>query len=163
MLPGRGLSVNGKLLNVKAKPWVCREIKTGWVPKRLRLAVFFETGRLWSPGKPDHGKRTSGWLAADLRGYHMGQGDTPAEAIRSLLLTIWMEEDDTDAEARREEKRHTRWHVERGAEGELAEMEAKARKNGFILEGVDWRASLAALGGVARVEQSFAKRARKCA
>jgi hypothetical protein len=111
-----------------------------WVPKRIRLAVWWEKGdRLWSPGRKDHAKMCKGaWLAADLIGYHVSQGRTMAGAIESLILTLRVTEEEA-AYDKRKGKKVIREHVERRAQDHIKEIEDQAKKTGMILEDVDWR------------------------
>jgi len=143
--PKRGLVLNGKPVPVKVMPPRKIDSKIGWVPKRLRIAVFYEKDKLWNPGHKDHGRRCDGWLAADTRGYWVSQGETALEAIRNLIDLVRIT-DQLEEEDRRKGLRVIRWHVERtkGTAKELREMERKARKTGMILEGVDWRESVSA-------------------
>jgi len=144
--PGRGLILNGQLVECNLRPRKRYPIRIGWVPKRLRLAVFFERDRIWHPGHKDHGKlepaEKGSWMAADTRGYWVSGGKTPVEAVRNVLFTI-KATDLMEREDRQKGRKVIRWHVERtkGTRKELLEMEKAARKTGFILEGVDWRAS----------------------
>lgn len=128
--PGKGLILNGKLIprNI-VKPKGKTSIKMGWAPEKLRMAVFYE---------PE--KNTLPWVAADTRGYWIGVGRTSHEAIKQLIEMISIT-DDLEKEERKKGHQVIRWHVERtpGTKKELLDMEEKAKKTGFILDGVEWR------------------------
>ena len=135
--PKKGVEVNGVFFKRKVRAWKPKGCVIGWVPKRLKIAVFFERGRLWHPGHKDHGKDTSGWLAADVRGYNVGQGDDPLDAIRSLLLTCGMNNEMAQQEKRKGLKvTRQMHHLDPEVQKDLREMEEKARKTGIILDGV---------------------------
>ena len=140
--PGKGLILNGALVERNFRPRKRYPIKMGWTASRLRLAVFFEKDKIWRPGHKDHGKDCSSWMAADTRSYWVSSGRTPVEAVRNLLVQI-KATDAMDREERQKGRKVVRWHVERtkGTRKELLGMEKQARKTGFILEGVDWRLS----------------------
>lgn len=137
VVPGKGIEVAGTLTLRKSRPWTPKGCVIGWVPKRLKIAVFLEKGRLWHPGHKDHGKDTSGWIAADVRGYNVSQGSDPLEAIRSLLLTCGVANEEAREEKRRG-KRVTRQmhHLDPEVKKDMKEMEEKARNGGIILDGV---------------------------
>lgn len=128
--PGKGLILNGKLVprNI-VKPKKKMTIKMGWAPEKLRIAVFYEPEGKAPP-----------WAAMDTRGYWIGCGRSAQEAIKCLIDTVRFTE-----ECERDEKKKghgvVRWHVERtpGTKKELLDAEKKARKTGFILDGVEWR------------------------
>lgn len=141
--PGKGLILNGKLIPRSIiTPKRKTTMKVGWAPKKLRLAVFWEQDHLWSKRLKRFTKKMDApyWCAIDTRGYWIGTGKTPQEAmnrlIESLKATEMMEKEDLD-----KGHRVIRWHVERtpGTRKELLDMEKKARKTGFILDGVEWR------------------------
>lgn len=136
--PGKGIEVAGTLFERKARPWTPKGCIIGWVPKRLKIAVFFERGRLWSPGRKDHGKPTSGWIAADVRGYHVAQGDDALAAIRSLLLTCAFTNEMANEE-RKKGMKVTRQmlHLQADVKRDMREMEKKAVKTGIILDGIE--------------------------
>lgn len=139
--PGKGLILNGQLIPRKIiQPKEKTSIKIGWAPERLRIAVFNERDRIWHPGHKNHGKLSKPyWCAADTRGYWLGTGDTAQMALKRLIegiqFTVIGRED------QKKGHRVIRWHVERtpGVKNELLDMERKARKTGFILDGVEWR------------------------
>lgn len=142
--PKEGIVLDKKPIHVSTYPGKKLVYKIGWVPKRIKLAVFQTTGRLWAPGTKEHNKKTSGWLAADLRGYNVGQGENPPAAVKSLILTL-KAEDEMEAYERKRGHQVIRWRVHRtpGTAKEMREMEKKARKTGFVLDGVDWRSAYA--------------------
>lgn len=140
--PGKGLILNGKLVPRNFHPKRKMDVQMGWAPRRLRVAVFQERDRVYSRRLKRFTKRFEKpyWCATDVRGYWIGTGDTVEVAIKRLIDQVQF----TELMQKEEEKkgrRVIRWHVERSADvrKDLRQMEAKARKNGFILEGVDWR------------------------
>lgn len=139
---GKGLILNGELVpRTIIQPKAKMPVKMGWAPRKLRMTVFLDRDRIWKPGTKSHGKTGKPyWSAVDTRGYWIGCGDTAQQAIARLIWQIRVIDDMHHEEASKG-RRVIRWHVERskGVRKELLEMEAKARKNGFILEGVDWR------------------------
>jgi len=130
--------LNGKVLRRAARPARLLPCKISWVAKRLRIAVFKERDRVYSRRLKRFTKklRPPHWCAVDVRSYHVGCGDTCEKAIQAVLMqaqaTNWIAE-----EARVLEKRRViRWRCLLPP-NEVKEMEAKARKTGFILEGVE--------------------------
>lgn len=102
-----------------------KRVKIAWVPKRLRLAVFPERKQ---------------WIAADLRGYRVAQGESPLDAIRTLLWTCGAA-NALAAEQRAKGRRVIRWRLLHGAwrasaRQHIRQMEALAKKSGCILDGV---------------------------
>jgi aminoglycoside phosphotransferase (APT) family kinase protein len=79
----------------------------------------------------------------DVRGYWLGCGDTVQKAFRQLIDNVQATEQETRYQRRRG-IRIIRWHCYKQPDVQktLREAEAKARKHGFILEGVDWKNSL---------------------
>lgn len=145
--PGKGLIVNGKLVPCRFRPKRLMDVKMGWAPERLRVAVFRERDRVYSRRLKKFTKRFEKpyWCAMDVRGYWIGTGDTVEVAIRRLIEQVQF----TELMHREEEKkgrRVIRWHVERskGVRRELDLCEKKALKTGFVLEGVEWRKCVAA-------------------
>src|SRR3990172_7924139 len=140
--PGKGLILNGKLIPRNILKKKRYEIKMGWAPKKLRVAVFSERDEIWD----QHTKKPTGrfgepyWCAMDTRGYWLGTGDTVQVALSRLIDQVKF----TELMAKEDEKKGRkviRWHVERTPRTtkELDECEKKARKNGFILDGVEWQ------------------------
>lgn len=142
-LPGKGLILNGKILLRKIiRPKRKTAIKIGWAPEKLRIAVFAERDEIWSrrAKKPTGRYGKPYWCAVDTRGYWLGIGDTVQVALSRLIEQLKF----TELMAKEDQKkghRIIRWHVERtpGTRKELLGMEKKARKTGFILDGVEWR------------------------
>jgi hypothetical protein len=143
--PKKGFILNGKLHLVNMKPAKKQGCKMGWAPKRLRVAVFTERDPIWNrktrkfTGK--YGKPY--WCAMDTRGYWLGTGVDVETAIRRLLQQVQFTQL-MDKEERQKGVEVTRWHVERQKDVRetLREAEEKAKKTGFILEGIDWQNSL---------------------
>lgn len=141
----KGFILNGKPHPVNMRPAKKSGVKMGWAPKRLRVAVFTERDEIWNrktrkfTGK--YGK--SYWCAMDTRGYWLGTGENVETAIRRLLEQVQFTQI-MDKEERQKGVKVTRWHVERQKDvrGTLREAEEKAKKTGFILEGVDWQNSV---------------------
>ncbi len=96
-----------------------------WASKRLRVALFIDG---------EH------WIAADLRSYWVAQGKTPVEAIRALIFIIRASE---ILQKEDEKKGHKviRWKCYKKAQDHIIHMERRAKKDGLILDGVDWRTS----------------------
>lgn len=128
--PGKGLILNGKLIlrNI-VKPKDKTAIKIGWAPEKMRVAVFYEREGKAPP-----------WVAVDTRGYWIGVGSSPQEALKRLVEIVRFT-DEAEQEEIQNGHRVIRWHVERtpGTKKELLNMEKKAKKTGFILDGVEWR------------------------
>jgi len=135
--PGRGLVLNGTLIERTIRPPKGKTpILISWVAKKLRVAVFQERDPIWNPGGKNHGKPGKPhWTACDVRSYHVGCADSPVEAIRNLLeqcsVTNLIAE-----EERAKGRRVVRWRCLLPKK-EASEMEARARKNGLILDGVE--------------------------
>lgn len=118
----------------------------GWVPRRLCVCVYLSKSRLWAPKRKDHGKLVQSWIAVDTNGYHVAQGRTPLKAIESLLMTCQANEQLAE-EARRKGQRVSRQKLHRQMSrlpmlpNELIAYREKAlrQKDGFVLDGVDWR------------------------
>lgn len=133
--PFRGLLVNGKTVERNfVSPKRKMGVRISWVAKRLRVVVYRD--RVWRPGKPTHGKVTkTSWVAVDVRSYHVGQGSAPHEAIKSLLWTCAASNFMADEE-RGKGRQVIRWRCLL-SKREASEMEAKAKKDGLILDGVE--------------------------
>jgi hypothetical protein len=141
--PGKKLMLNGELVRrAIIKPKHKTPMKMGWAAEKLRIAVFWACDPQWSKKLKRFTKKMGDpyWCAMDTRSYWIGTGKTPQEAmsrlIESVKFTELMEKED-----RKKGHRVIRWHVERtpGTRKELLDMEKKARKTGFILDGVEWR------------------------
>lgn len=140
-----GLHVNRKRVETKARPWTYKCVKIGWVAKRLRVVIFLDRDRIWNrrTRKPTKRFGKPYWTACDVRSYHVGCAATVQEALKNLLeqcaFTNMMAHED-----RMKGKKVIRWRCLLDKK-EFAEMEAKARKTGLILEGVEvphWRTLL---------------------
>ena len=110
--------------------------KVSWVANRLRVAVFQDRDRIWNRKTKKPTKRFGKpyWTACDLRSYHIGCADTVVEAVKRLIEQCQV----TNLGAEEEKaKGHgvTRWRCLLEPK-EVKEMEAKAKKTGFILDGV---------------------------
>lgn len=141
--PGKGLVLNGKVvLRRIIQPKGKTPIKMGWAPEKLRVAVFPDRDRRYSRRLKRFTKKLGDpyWCAVDTRGYWIGTGKTPQEAMGRLISSVQFTED-MEVEDRKKGHRVIRWHCERtpGTKKELLGMEQKARKAGFILDGVEWR------------------------
>lgn len=110
------------------------------VASKIRVAVFYSKGRLWAPGKKDHGKTVEHYIAVDLTRYHVGQGKTIAASLECLFLTLQATEM-LVAEARKNGSRVIRQHVYRKPEvqRDLRRYEKKGRRGGVLIENVNWR------------------------
>lgn len=143
--PGKGLILNGKLVPRNFLPKKKMDIQIAWAPEKLRVAVFLEKDDTrWDRcrKKMVKCKPSFYWVAMDVRGYWLGTGETAQQAIARLIDQLQFTEQMADEE-KKKGKRVIRWHCERGADvkKELKDAEEKAKKNGFILEGVEWRKS----------------------
>lgn len=141
--PGKGLILNGKLISRKIiKPKEKTTCKMAWAPEKMRIAVFWERDRLWSKRLKRFTKKMGDhyWVAMDTRGYWLGTGKTPQEAMSRLFSTVQFTEQMEEVD-RKKGHRVIRWHCERtpGVREEMVDCEKKARKTGFILDGVEWR------------------------
>jgi len=120
-----GFVLNGKPLRIVTYPGKKLVYKIGFVAKKIRMAVFPE-------GKS--------WVAADTRSYNVSQGKDPIEAIKHLIEMLrFCDEMQQDEEKKGHQV--VRWRVDRvpGAKGDMLKMEQKARKNGLLLESVEWK------------------------
>lgn len=146
--PGKGLILNGKLVPRRFLPKRRYDIKMGWAPEKLRVAVFQERDQIYSRRLKKFTKKFDKpyWCAVDVRGYWIGTGDTVQVAVKRLLDQVQFTELMHKEEEEKKGRRVIRWHVERskGVRKELDEMEKKAKKTGFVLEGVEWRKCVAA-------------------
>lgn len=145
----RGFVLNGKPHPVNMRPFKKQGVQMAWAPKRMRVAVFKERDRIYDRRKKKFTKRFGKpyWCAVDTRGYWLGTGDTVEVAVNRLLDQVQV----TELMHKEEEKkgvRVIRWHCERQPDvrKEMLEDEKKAKKTGFILEGVDWRKSVSSRG-----------------
>jgi len=141
--PGKGLILNGKLIPRKiVLPKEKTPIKMAWAPEKMRIAVFWERDRVYSKKLKRFTKKFHDpyWCAMDTRGYWIGTGKTPQEAMSRLFSTVKFTEQ-MEKEDRKKGHRVIRWHCERtpGTKEELLDCEKKAKKTGFILDGVEWR------------------------
>lgn len=128
--------LNGKIVERAATPLKKRAYKISWVANKLRVVVFQERDRLWSKKLGRFTKKMGDlyWVAYDVRSYHLGTGKTPVEAVNGLILQCQA----TNLMA--EEQKAKGFQVIRWRcllpPNEVKEAEAKARKTGFILDGV---------------------------
>jgi hypothetical protein len=140
--PGKGLILNGRLVPRNFMPKKRYDIKMGWVSEKLRVAVFSDRDEIWNrrTKKPTGRFGKPYWCALDVRSYWIGTGDTVQVALKRLIESVQLTEE-MHKEETKKGRRVIRWHVERtpGTRKELNACEEKARKNGFILDGVEWR------------------------
>lgn len=128
--------LNGKPVDRAATPLKRRTVKVSWVANKLRVVVFQERDRLWSKKLGRFTKKLGDlyWVAYDVRSYHIGTGKTPVEALNRLIMQCQA----TNLIA--EEEKATGGKVIRWRcllpKNEIQQAEAKARKTGFILDGV---------------------------
>jgi hypothetical protein len=133
--PG-GILLNGSFVKRSARPLKKMVWQVSWVAQRLRMAVFADRDRIWNrrTKKPTNRFGKPYWVACDLRSYHVGTGKTVPEAVKALILQCQV----TNLGALEEEaqgNRVVRWRCLLPP-GEVKEMERKAAKTGFILDGV---------------------------
>jgi hypothetical protein len=130
---GKGLIVNGKLVKRNFRPRKKHGIWIACAAKRVRIAVF----------PSERVKKHGIWIACDVTSYNMGQGKGPFNALRSLIHVLKGEKI-LQKESEMKGKKVTRWRVDKlpGVRQELAQMEEKARKDGLILDNVDWEKSV---------------------
>lgn len=134
--PG-GIILNCTFVPRAARPLRKMTWKVSWVAKRLRMAVFQERDRLWSKKTGKFTKKLGKlyWTACDLRSYHVGCADSVDQAIKNLILQC--QATNLGAEEERAKGNSViRWRCLL-PKNEVAEMEEKARKTGFILDGVE--------------------------
>lgn len=128
--------LNGKIVERAATRLKRRACKISWVANKLRVVVFQERDRLWSKKRKCFTKKMGDlyWVAYDVRSYHIGTGKTPVEAVNGLILQCQA----TNLMA--EEEKATGGKVIRWRcllpPNEVKEAERKAKKTGFILDGV---------------------------
>lgn len=153
----RGILLNGKLLERKARPLKKIVYKVSWVASRMRVAVFQERDRIWNKRTRKPTKRFGKpyWTACDLRSYHVGCADTIPQAIRNLIRQVQATNLIAEEE-RLKGHRVIRWRCLLDPK-EAKEFEAKAKKTGFILDGVEtpplpkeWQAGLLKLARKAK-------------
>lgn len=136
-VPGKGIRLNGKIVLRRARPPRRTVYKVTWVAKRLRVVVFLDRERIWSRKLKRFTKKFDKpyWTAYDVRSYNIGCGDTTVQAVNRLLDQC----QHTHLLAAEEEakgNRVIRWRCLLPKQ-EVLEAEKKARKTGFILEGVE--------------------------
>jgi len=140
--PTKELVLNGQPVSRNLRPPKKIVTQVSWVAKKLRVAVFLEDrDPIWTHGKNAHktGKFSKPyWCAIDTRSYHVGTGESPMEAIKRLVLQVKATEDMADEARTKEKRRVIRWRCLLEPK-EVREMERKAMKTGFILDGFDWR------------------------
>lgn len=132
-----GLMVNEVFHAVRARQLKVMTYKVSWVPKRLRVAVFLDRDRIWKrrPWRPTKKFGKPYWTACDLRGDHIGCDRDLAQAIKNLILQCHAT---NFCAAEEEANGHPviRWRCLLPRK-EVKEMEKKARKTGFILDGIE--------------------------
>ena len=133
---GGGIVLNGRFIVRKARKPKDMAWRISWVAKRLRIAVFKDRDRLYSRRLRRFTKKLGDWYwtACDLRSYHLGCAETADQAIKNLILQVQA----TNLGAEEEKvqgHRVIRWRCLLPKK-DVDEMEAKAKKTGFILEDV---------------------------
>lgn len=133
---GRGIILNGKLVVRKARPLKKTIFKVSWVAKTLRIAVFLERDAIYNRRTKKFTKKLGKpyWVACDLRSYEIGCGKTLVIAMKRLLEQC-QGTNLIAAEGRAKGHKVVRWRCLLEPR-EVREMEKKARKTGFILDGV---------------------------
>lgn len=129
--------VNGAVVDRVSRPLKKIIWKVSWVAKRLRIAVFQDRDPIWDKRtrKPTKKLGKPHWTACDLRSYHIGCGKTVTEAVNELILHC--QADNLSAEEERVKGNSViRWRCLLPP-NEVKEMEAKAKKTGFVLDGVE--------------------------
>jgi hypothetical protein len=128
--------LNGEIVQRAATPLKRRACKISWVANRLRVVVFQERDRLWSKKLGRFTKKMGDlyWVAYDVRSYHVGTGKTPVEAVKALILQCQATNIMADEEKAMGGK-VIRWRCLLPP-NEVKDAERKARKTGFILDGV---------------------------
>jgi hypothetical protein len=132
-----GITLNGVFVPRRARPAKDMVWKVAWVAKKLRVAVFLERDRIYSRRKKKWTNKYGRpyWTACDLRSYNVGCDKDAVTAIKNLILQCQA----TNLCAEEEKaKGHgvIRWRCLLKPE-EVKEMERKAHKTGFILDGVE--------------------------
>jgi len=130
--------LNGKVLRRAATPARLLPCKISWVAKRLRIAVYRKRDPVYSRRLKRYTKKLlpPHWEAVDVRSYHIGTGDTCEQAIQALLMQVQATNYLALETKILEKRRVIRWRCLLPP-NEAKEMEAKARRTGFILEGVE--------------------------
>jgi hypothetical protein len=128
-----GLIVNGKLIERNFRPRKKIGVKIGWAAKKVRIAIF----------PSELVKKHGIWIACDVTSYNMAQGKGAFNALRSLIHVLKGEQI-LHREAEMKGKKVIRWRVDKlpGVRQDLAKMEEKAKKEGMILDNVDWEKSV---------------------
>lgn len=135
--PGKGIILNGKLVERKARKLKKMVYRVSWVASRLRVVAFKTRARLWDrkKGRPTKKFGKPYWVAYDVRSYCIGTDALLQKAINNLLIhcqyTNLMA-----AEFRAKGHRVIRWRCLL-TKAEIKKFEKLARKDGFILEGVE--------------------------
>lgn len=132
-----GLILNGEFIQRRHRKPKKMVWKVSWVASRLRVAVFKDRDRVYSRRLKRFTKKFGRWYwtACDLRSYHIGCDEKLETAIKNL---IWQCQATNLCAAEEEAKGHQviRWRCLL-PKNEREEMERKAKKNGFILDGVE--------------------------
>lgn len=149
MDPKKGFILNGIPVHVNMKPAKKCPVLMAWAARRMRVAVFRDRDRIWSRRTKKFTKKLGKpyWIAMDTRSYWLGTGDDVQTALIRLLQQVQFTQI-MDKEERGKGVNVVRWHCERQKDVQitLKEAEAKAKKTGFILEGVDWQESVVGKG-----------------
>lgn len=149
MDPKKGFILNGIPVHVNMTPAKKCPVKMAWASNRLRVAVFLERDRVWSKRAKKFTKKMGKpyWVAMDTRSYWLGCGEDVQTALVRLLQQLQFTQL-MDKEERQKGVNVIRWHCERQKDvrATLKEAEEKAKKTGFILEGIDWQESVVGKG-----------------
>lgn len=128
--------LNGQVLDRAATKLKRRPMLIAWVAKKLRVVVFQERDRVWSKKLKRFTKKLGDlyWVAYDVRSYQIGTGKTSHEAVNALIrqchgTNLMAEEEKITG------RKVVRWRCLLPP-NEVKEAEKKARKTGFILDGV---------------------------
>lgn len=132
-----GVLLNGKFVPRRSRPLKKMTYQVSWVAKRLRVALFLEKDQIYDRKKKKFTKRYGKpyWCAMDLRSYHIGCHENLATAIKNLFMQC-QATNLCAAEEKAKGFKVVRWRCLLKPE-EIKECEEKARKTGFILEGVE--------------------------
>lgn len=132
------LLLNGSAVHRSARPPKRIVYQISWVAKRLRVAVFRDRDRIWSHRLKRYLRNKFSepyWTACDLRSYHIGCADTIVDAVKGMIEMAQFNNRAAEEE-RSKGNPVRRWRCVLKPK-EVREMEAMARKTGFILDGVE--------------------------
>lgn len=132
-----GVILNGEFVPRRARPYRKTVYKIPWVAKRMRVAIFQERDKIWNPRKKKFSRKFGKpyWVACDLKSYNLGTADTVVDAIK-IMFELCNLHDFAAWEERQKGRRVIRYRVPL-PKRELKDFERKAKKTGFILDGVE--------------------------